>query len=62
MCTPVLPLVYVVRGFWFLADQAIDAALATITDVLDFYSRDLVADSGHGLMIEETGTHSRTQI
>jgi hypothetical protein len=54
MRTPMLPLVDIVRSSWLLADKSVDTALATITDVFDFYGRDLVADSGHALMIGET--------
>jgi hypothetical protein len=54
MRTPMLPLVDIVRSSWFLADRPIDTALTTITDVFDFYGGDLVADSGHTLMIGET--------
>jgi len=62
MRTPMLPLVDIVRSSWLLADKTIDTALASITDGFDFYGRDLVSDSGHGLMIGEPGTHSRTQV
>ena len=55
MRTPVLPLVDIVRSSRLLADKSIDTSLTTITDVFDFYGRDLVADSGHALMIWETG-------
>jgi hypothetical protein len=34
--------------------MSIDTALRPITDVFDFYSRDLAADSGHTLIIGET--------
>ena len=51
MRTPMLPLVDIVRSSWLLADKSVDTALTTITDVFDFYGRDLVADSGHTLMI-----------
>jgi len=52
--TPVLPLVDIVRSYWLLADKAVDTALTTITDVFNFYGRDLAANSGHTLMIGET--------
>ena len=55
MSTAMLPLVDVVCSSWLLADKSINAALTTITDVLDFYSRDLATNSGHDLIIEETG-------
>ena len=55
MRTPMLPLVDIVRSIWLLADKVVNTALTTIADILDFYSRDLVADSGHTLMIRETG-------
>ena len=55
MRTPMLPLVDVIRGNRLLADKPVDTSLTPITDILDFYSRDLVADSGHALMIRETG-------
>ena len=55
MRTPVLLLVDIVRGNRLLAAKAVDTSFASITDVFDFYSRDLVADSGHALMIRETG-------
>ena len=54
MRTPMLPLVDIVRSSGFLADKSIDTALTTITDVFDFYGRDLSADSGHALMIGES--------
>jgi len=55
MRTSMLPLVDVVRCNGPLADKPVDTTLTPITDILDFYSRDLVADSGHALMIRETG-------
>ena len=55
MRTSVLPLVDIVRGSWLLADKSVDTALTSITDVFNFYSRDLVVDSRHALMIWETG-------
>jgi hypothetical protein len=55
MRTPMLPLVDIVRSSWLLADKSIDTALTTITDVFDFYGRYLVTDSGHALIIGETG-------
>ncbi len=45
MRTAMLPLVDIVRSDRLLADQAVDTALGTITDVFDFYGRDLAADS-----------------
>jgi hypothetical protein len=54
MRTFMLPLVDIVRSSWLFADKSVDTLLATITDVFDFYGRDLVADSGHSLMIKET--------
>ena len=56
MRTSMLPLVDIVRSSWLLADKSVDTALTTITDVFDFYGRDLVANSGHALMISETGS------
>jgi hypothetical protein len=50
MRTSMLPLVNIVRSDGFLADETVDAALTSITDVFDFYSRDLVTNSGHPLM------------
>ena len=44
MRTSMLPLVDVVRSDRLLADKAVDASLTTITDVFDFYSRDLAAE------------------
>jgi hypothetical protein len=55
MRTSMLPLVDVVRSDWLLADKPIETTLASIANIFDFYSRDLVADSGHTLMIGETG-------
>ena len=55
MRTPMLPLVDIVRSSGLLADKTVDTALAAITDVFDFYSRDLATNSGHDLIIEETG-------
>ena len=55
MRTPVLPLVDIVRSSGLLADKSVDTALAAITDEFDFYSRDLATNSGHDLIIEETG-------
>jgi hypothetical protein len=54
MRTAMLPLVDVVRSDWLLADKSVDTALTTITDVFDFYSRDLVMDSGHAPIIGQT--------
>ena len=54
MCTPMLPLVDIVRSSRLLADKSVDTALTTITDVFDFYGRDLVSDLGHYPMIGET--------
>jgi len=54
MRTPMLPLVDIVRSSWLLADEPVDTAFTTITDVFDFYGRDLAADSGHALMIGES--------
>ena len=54
MRTPMLPLVDIVRSNGFLANKPINTALAPITDVFDFYGRDLVSGSGHALMIGET--------
>ncbi len=51
MRTSMLPLVDIVLSSWLLADKPIDTTLTTITDVFDFYGRDLAADSGHALMI-----------
>ena len=51
MRTSVLPLVDIVRSSWLLADKSVDTTLTTITNVFDFYGRDLAADSGHTLMI-----------
>ena len=56
MRTPMLPLVDIVRSSWLLADKSVYTALTTMADVLDFYGRDLAADSGHALMIGETGS------
>ena len=47
MRTSMLPLVDIVSCDWLLADKSVYTALTTITDVLDFYGRDLVADLGH---------------
>jgi hypothetical protein len=55
MRTAMLPLVDIVGGDGLLADESVDTAFATITDVFDLYGRDLMADSGHVLMIGETG-------
>jgi hypothetical protein len=49
MRTSMLPLVDIVRSSWLLADKSIDTTLTAITDVFDFYGRDLSADSGHAL-------------
>ena len=54
MRTSMLPLVDIVRSSWLFADKSVDTALAPITDVFYFYGRDLVADSGHALMIGES--------
>jgi hypothetical protein len=54
MGTTMPPLVDVVGGDRLLADQAVDTALAPITDVFDFHGGDIVTDSGHALMIGET--------
>jgi hypothetical protein len=49
------PLVDIVRSSGLLADKSVYTALTTITDVFNFYGRDLAADSGHVLIIGETG-------
>jgi hypothetical protein len=54
MRTSMLPLVDIVRSSWLLADKSVYTALTPITDVFDYYSRDLVAHSGHALMIRES--------
>ena len=54
MRTPVLPLVDIVRSSGFLADKAVDTALAPITDVFYFYGRDVSSDLGHAPMIRES--------
>ena len=56
MRTPMLPLVDIVRSSGLLGDKSVDTALTTITDVFDFYGGDVVADSGHALIIGETGS------
>jgi hypothetical protein len=55
MRTAMLPLVDVVGGDGFLADETVDTSLASIACIFNFYGRDLVADSGHTLMIGEVG-------
>ena len=45
----------VVRRSRLLADESVDTSLASIANVFDFYSRDPMANSGHVLMIGETG-------
>ena len=50
-----LPLVDIVRSSGLLADKTVDTVLTSITDVFNFYGRDLAAISGHDLIIEETG-------
>ena len=54
MRTSMLPLVDIVRSDRLLADQAVDTAFASITDVFDFYGRDFVANSGHVPIIGQT--------
>jgi hypothetical protein len=53
--TSVLPLVDVAGGDWSLTYEPVDTLFAPITDVLDFYSSNLATNSGHALIIEETG-------
>ena len=55
MRTPMLPLVDIVRSSGLLADKTVDTALTSITDIFDFNGRDLATNSGHDLIIEETG-------
>ena len=55
MRTTMLPLVNIAAGDWPLTDQPVDTLFASITDVFDFYSRNLATSSGHALIIEETG-------
>jgi hypothetical protein len=59
-----LPLVDIVRSNWLLADKSVDTALAPITDVFDFYGRDLVTDSWHAPIIGQTsqGLNPRGRI
>jgi hypothetical protein len=54
MRTSMQPLVDEVRCNGPLADKPVDTSLTPITDNLDFYSRDIVADSGYALIIRET--------
>ena len=56
MRTPMLPFVDIVRCNGPLADKPVNTTLTSITDILDFYSRDLAVDSGHALMIRETAS------
>ena len=56
MRTPMLPFVDIVRCNGPLADKPVNTTLTSITDILDFYGRDLAADSGHALMIRETAS------
>ncbi len=53
--TTMLPLVDVAGGNWSLTDEPVDTLFASITNVFDFYSRNLATNSGHALIIEETG-------
>ncbi len=55
MRTSMLPLVNVAGGDRTLTNKPINTLLASITDVFDFYSRNLATNSGHALIIEETG-------
>ena len=55
MCTTMLPLVNVAGGYWSFTYEPVDTPYTPITDVFDFYSRDFAANSGHDLIIEETG-------
>jgi hypothetical protein len=55
MRTAMLPLVDIVRSDRLLADKSVDTTFTSIADKFDFYGRDLSADSGHALMIRETG-------
>ncbi len=55
MRTMMLPLVDVASGDWSLTDEPVDTLFASITDVFDFYSRNLATYSGHVLIIKETG-------
>jgi hypothetical protein len=50
-----LSLVDIVSSDRLLADKPVATAFASIADVFDFYSRELVANSGHALMISEPG-------
>jgi hypothetical protein len=47
MGTAMPPLVDIVRSDGLLADESVDTAFTTITDVLDLYCWDISSDSGH---------------
>ena len=55
VCTSMLPLVNVAGGDWPFTDEPVDTLFTSITNVLDFYSRNLATNSGHALIIEESG-------
>ena len=50
-----VPLEDIVRCYWLLANEPVDTPFTPITNVFDYYSRDLATDSGHNPIIEETG-------
>ena len=55
VCTTMLPLVNVVGGDRSLTNEPVDTLFASITNEFDFYSGNLATNSGHVLIIEETG-------
>jgi hypothetical protein len=50
-----LPLVNVAGSDWSFTNEPVNSLFASITNVFDFYSRNLATNSGHVLIIEETG-------
>ena len=53
--TTMLPLVNVAGGDWSFTNEPVYTLFASITKAFDFYSRDISTDSGHVLIIEESG-------
>jgi len=48
-----LPLVDIVRCYWFFANQPIDTLFASIADILDLYGGNFTENAWHEFIIRE---------
>jgi len=53
--TTMLPLVNVAGGDWSFTDEPVNTLFASITDIFNLCSNDFAVDSGHALIIVESG-------